>query len=75
MTAVYALLGVPFEQAVLAAILFRAVYYLIPFLISLGFYWRLLKGEGELAPAASVITSDPADDRHSKRRRYQHPRP
>lgn len=49
MAAVYALLGVPFEQAVLAAILFRAVYYLVPFLISLGFYWRLMKGEGELA--------------------------
>lgn len=75
MAAVYALLGVPFEQAVLAAILFRAVYYLIPFIISLGFYWRLLRGEGELTSAASVITGDPADDSHSKRRRYQRPRP
>jgi glycosyltransferase 2 family protein len=42
MGAVYALLGVPLEQAVLAAILFRAVYYLAPFLISLAFYRRLL---------------------------------
>jgi uncharacterized protein (TIRG00374 family) len=50
MAATYALLGVPFEQAVLAAILFRAVYYLAPFLISLGFYWRLIRGEGKLAP-------------------------
>lgn len=50
MAAIYALLGVPFEQAVLAAILFRAVYYLVPFLISLGFYWRLIRGEGKLAP-------------------------
>ena len=49
MAAVYALLGVPFEQAVLAAILFRVVYYLVPFLISLGFYRQLIKGEGKLA--------------------------
>jgi glycosyltransferase 2 family protein len=45
MAAVYALLGVPFGQALLAAILFRAVYYFIPFLFSLGFYWRLMRGE------------------------------
>jgi uncharacterized protein (TIRG00374 family) len=50
MATVYALLGVPFEQAVLAAILFRTVYYLIPFLVSLGFYWRLLKAGGGLTP-------------------------
>ncbi len=50
MAAVYALLGVPFEQAVLAAILFRAVYYLVPFLLSLSFYWRLLKREGKFTP-------------------------
>jgi uncharacterized protein (TIRG00374 family) len=48
MAAVYALLGVPFEQAVLAAILFRAVYYLVPFLISLSLYWRLLSGERQV---------------------------
>jgi uncharacterized membrane protein YbhN (UPF0104 family) len=45
MAAVYALLGVPFGQALLAAILFRAIYYFIPFLFSLGFYWRLMRGE------------------------------
>ncbi len=50
MGAVYTLLGVPFEQALLAAILFRAVYYLAPFLISLLFYFRLLRGEGKLMP-------------------------
>ncbi len=42
MAGIYALLGIPFEQAILAAILFRVVYYFIPFLISLGFYRRLL---------------------------------
>jgi uncharacterized protein (TIRG00374 family) len=50
MAAVYALLGVPFEQAVLVAILFRAVYYLVPFLVSLGFYRRLMKGEKASLP-------------------------
>lgn len=44
MATVYTLLGVPLEQATLAAILFRVIYYFIPFLVSLGFYWRLLRG-------------------------------
>ncbi len=43
MAGIYALLGVPIRTAVLAAILFRVVYYFIPFLASLGFYRRLLK--------------------------------
>ncbi len=50
MHTVYALFGVPLEQAVLATILFRVVYYLAPFLISLAFYWRLLRGPGRSAP-------------------------
>lgn len=41
MAGVFALLGVGFEEAVLAALLFRGVFYLVPYLISLGFYWRL----------------------------------
>ena len=41
MAGVFALLGVGFEEAVLAALLFRAVFYVIPYLVSLGFYWRL----------------------------------
>jgi uncharacterized protein (TIRG00374 family) len=43
MTGVYALMGVPLEQAVLASVLFRVVYYFIPFLVSLMFYWGLLR--------------------------------
>jgi uncharacterized protein (TIRG00374 family) len=43
MAGIYALLGVPFEQALLAAILFRGVYYLIPYFASLIFYGRLLR--------------------------------
>jgi glycosyltransferase 2 family protein len=43
MAGVYALLGVPLQQAILASILFRIVYYIIPFLGSLAFYWWLLR--------------------------------
>jgi uncharacterized protein (TIRG00374 family) len=43
MTGIYAWLGVPLEQAVLASVLFRVVYYLIPFAVSLVFYWGLLR--------------------------------
>jgi uncharacterized protein (TIRG00374 family) len=43
MAGVYSLLGVPFQQAILATILFRVVYYLIPYVISLGLYRRLLR--------------------------------
>jgi uncharacterized protein (TIRG00374 family) len=43
MAGVYSLLGVPFQQAILATILFRVVYYLIPYVVSLGFYRRLLQ--------------------------------
>jgi hypothetical protein len=45
---------VPFEQAALATVLFRVVYYLVPFLVSLGFYRRLLRGESELAPESGA---------------------
>lgn len=43
MAGVYALLGVPFEQAVLVSLLFRAVYYFVPYLISLAYYRRMLR--------------------------------
>jgi uncharacterized membrane protein YbhN (UPF0104 family) len=43
MAGIYALLGVPVRTAVLAAILYRIVYYFLPFFVSLGFYRRLLK--------------------------------
>lgn len=46
MAGVFALLGVSFEQAVLAAILFRVVFFVLPYLFSLGFYWRLLREPG-----------------------------
>lgn len=46
MAGLYALLGVPLQKAVLASILFRLVYYLVPYLVSLLFYARLLRQVG-----------------------------
>lgn len=43
MAGIYALLGAPLHQAALAAVLFRVVDYLIPYLVSFLFYWRLLR--------------------------------
>jgi uncharacterized protein (TIRG00374 family) len=43
MAGMYALFGVPFTQAVLAAVLFRVVYDFIPFFLSLAMYRRLLR--------------------------------
>jgi uncharacterized protein (TIRG00374 family) len=45
MTGVFVLLGVPFEQAVLGAVLFRAVFFIFPYLVSLAFYRRLMQLE------------------------------
>lgn len=45
MAGLYALLGEPLETAILAAILFRMIYYFLPFFISLGFYRRLLQAD------------------------------
>jgi len=55
MAGLYALLGVPLQKAVLASILFRVVYYLVPYLVSLGFYWRLLRQVGRTTPKATVL--------------------
>lgn len=43
MAAVFALFGVPFGHGVLVAILFRVIYYFLPFVFSLGSYWSLLR--------------------------------
>jgi uncharacterized protein (TIRG00374 family) len=40
---ILAIFGVPFSQGVLGSMLFRVVYYFVPFVFSLGFYWSLLK--------------------------------
>jgi uncharacterized protein (TIRG00374 family) len=43
MAGIFSLLGTSFEQAILASILFRVVYYIFPYLISLLLIWRLLR--------------------------------
>jgi uncharacterized protein (TIRG00374 family) len=51
MAGVFALFGVPFSQGVIAAVLFRVVYYFVPFVISLAFYWSLLREKVAEEPA------------------------
>jgi uncharacterized protein (TIRG00374 family) len=52
MAGVFHLLGVPLEQALLASVLFRVIYFMVPYVVSLGFYWRLLRaGESAAKPA------------------------
>lgn len=46
MAGVFALLGTPFAQAVVAVLVFRAIYYLLPYLVSLPFYGHLLRSTG-----------------------------
>jgi uncharacterized protein (TIRG00374 family) len=43
MAGIYVLLGVRFEQAILATILFRFIYYLLPYILVLLIYNRLLR--------------------------------
>jgi hypothetical protein len=52
MAGVFVLLGVGYERALLAAMLFRVIYYVIPFAASLVLYARLLRANprGEPAP-------------------------
>jgi uncharacterized protein (TIRG00374 family) len=47
MAGIYAMLGVRVEQAVLTAILFRFLYYLLPYLLILPFYNRILVRAGK----------------------------
>jgi uncharacterized protein (TIRG00374 family) len=53
MAGIYALLGVQFEQAVLSAILFRILYYILPYFLILPFYNRLLHKAGKQASIGS----------------------
>lgn len=46
MAGAYHLLGVPLEQAVLVSLLFRLVYYMVPFGVSLAFYRSVLRQGG-----------------------------
>jgi uncharacterized protein (TIRG00374 family) len=55
MAGLYALLGVPLQKAVLASILFRLVYYLVPYLVSLVFYGRLLRQVGRTNGQMQIV--------------------
>ncbi len=46
-TGVFSLLGTPIEQAVLAAVLFRLVFFLVPYVASFAFFGRLIRSLGE----------------------------
>lgn len=59
MAGIYALLGTPVDISVLASILFRITYYLLPFLIGLLVYWRVIR-----RPTGGLV----AQDRHGKNR-------
>jgi uncharacterized protein (TIRG00374 family) len=41
------LFGIPFSEGVIATLLFRVVYYFIPFVATLPPYWLLLRKKGE----------------------------
>lgn len=55
MAAIFVSLGVPFETAVVAVLLFRVAYYLLPLVISV-FFFRNMMGQTEVARLA---TEDP----------------
>ena len=57
MAGVFALFGVPFSQAVIVAMLFRVVYYVVPFIVTLPLYWALAreKVRYEETPGAAAI--------------------
>jgi len=46
---ILALFGIPFSQGVIAALVFRVVYYFIPFVATLPVYWMLLREKVDLA--------------------------
>ena len=52
MAGIFTLLGSTFEQAILASILFRVVYYILPYIVSLVLtYWLLhTKEDREVVP-------------------------
>jgi uncharacterized protein (TIRG00374 family) len=58
MAGVFALLGTSFEQAILASVLWRGVFYLLPYVVSLGFYWHLMRRlKHDTALAAQEVDS------------------
>ena len=44
MAGTFNLLGMPLEEAVVLALLFRVVFQLVPLALSMLLYWRVLRG-------------------------------
>jgi uncharacterized protein (TIRG00374 family) len=58
MAGVLALFGIPLEKAVLASVLYRLVYSIVPYLVSLGFYRQILRRERkESSPKPQEVKS------------------
>jgi uncharacterized protein (TIRG00374 family) len=62
MAGILALLGISFHRAVLASILFRLVYFIFPYLISLGFYWWILGRKRDVTEMAMREEDDAHSD-------------
>jgi hypothetical protein len=62
MTGIFVLFGIPAESAALVAILYRVVYTIIPYLISLGFYKVVLNqnNKGKRLPYGEAEYEDPS---------------
>jgi uncharacterized protein (TIRG00374 family) len=69
MAGMYHLLGVSLEQAALAAILFRAIYSLAPFLLTLPLYAHLLRANAAAAPEqGDNVSGDESPTSHEEGR-------
>ncbi len=68
MSAVYAGMGINFNKALAAALIFRTLYYIVPGVISVFIYWGLKMSEPEYAyfdkqdPAANRLPDEKEDD-------------
>jgi uncharacterized protein (TIRG00374 family) len=61
MAGMYHLLGVPLEEAVLVSVLFRVVYYMAPFGVSLAFYRGMLRGERQDLAHDGAVPASPGE--------------
>jgi uncharacterized protein (TIRG00374 family) len=66
MAGIFALLGVSFQSAVLASIMFRGIYLMTPYVISLTFYWRLLRTKQEDLTPVDIEVENANPDTESR---------
>ncbi|PKB71979.1 MAG: hypothetical protein BZY87_02640 [SAR202 cluster bacterium Io17-Chloro-G6] len=53
MAGTYHLLGMPLEEAVVVAFLFRVLFQLVPLTLSMSLYWRVLRGTPPVRPESA----------------------